>query len=149
MQPISYCYRLSCVQSILFQRRLRTSVSFSEAGVNMPTFRRFRILLRYAGRASPRASHRAGSLRVRSRQTGTVAKEANETARLVSKKAGPRGEESTRSPSPATRRFWVLYIYPYHMICQDSLYRYRPLVETHGYVVLLVPGSGLRVHVLQ
>ena len=59
----------------------------------------------YAGRTNPRAGHRAGRARVRSRQAGTVvSEEANETARLVSIK-GPRSAESTRNPSPATRPF--------------------------------------------
>ena len=63
------------------------SVSYSEAGTNVTTFIRFRVLLRYAGRTSPRAGHRAGPPRVRSRQAGTVAEEANETVCLVSIKA--------------------------------------------------------------
>ena len=47
---------------------------------------------------------------MRSRQAATVAEEENETARFVSIK-GPRSAESTGNPSPATRRFWVSYIY--------------------------------------
>ena len=45
----------------------------------------------YAGRTSPRAGHR-----VRSRQAGTVAEEANEKVRLASRKerAVKRGERS-------------------------------------------------------
>ena len=56
----------------------------------------------YAGRTSPRASHRAGPPRVSSRQAGTVGQEASETAHLVSTKE-PRSAESTRNLSPARR----------------------------------------------
>ena len=106
-----------------FLHRLRMSVSYSEAGMNVPTFSRFRMLLRLCrphepwsmpqGRqATGQAGYRAAPPRVWSRQAGTVAQEAVETVRLVSIK-GPRSAESTRNPSPATRRFWVLYMYIY------------------------------------
>ena len=62
----------------------------------------------YDGRTSPRAGHRAGLPGWGGH--GTVAEEANETVRLVSRK-GPRSAESTRKPIPATRRFWVSYVY--------------------------------------
>ena len=108
---ITYCYRLSCVQSKFFPCRLRMSVSRAEAGMNMPAVSRFHILLRYAGHTNPRAGHKAGPPRLRSRQVGTVAEEANETVYLVPIK-GPRNA-NTRNPSPAARRFWVSYVYLY------------------------------------
>ena len=48
----------------------------------------------YAIRTSPRAGHRAGPPRVRSKQAGTVAEGANEKVQLASRK-GPRSAEST------------------------------------------------------
>ena len=60
----------------------------------------------YADRTSPRAGHRAGPPRVKSKQAGTSVKESNEKVRLASRK-GPQSAESTRNSSPVTTRFWV------------------------------------------
>ena len=52
-------YRIN--NRIFFPHRLRMSVSYSEAGMNVPTFRRFRILLRFtpAARARDQATGQA------------------------------------------------------------------------------------------
>ena len=111
---ITYCYRLSCVQSKFFPCRLRMSVSRAEAGMNMPAVSRFHILLRYAGHTNPRAGHKAGPPRLRSRQAGTVMEEANETV-------------------AATRRFWISYICLYELLCDRSIFFRSPLLgESRG-----------------
>ena len=90
----------------LSPHRLRMSVSYSEAGMNVPAFGRFRILLRSRrphkpssrppGRPSPGEIEAGGHGSGRSKRT----------VRLVSIKK-PRTVESTQNPIPAMRRFWA------------------------------------------
>ena len=60
-EPTTNSYGLSYVQSFFLPHRLRMSVSYFHAGMNVPTFSRFRIRCVYTGRTSPREGHRAGS----------------------------------------------------------------------------------------
>ena len=110
------------------------SVSYSEAGLNVRTFSRFRVLTRLrrphesSSRQSGPAGNRAGPIRARSRKADTVAEEANEAVRLVSIK-GPQSAESTRNPSPATKRFWVSYVYPILFYSNVSVMSVTPRVS--------------------
>ena len=85
-----------------FSHHFRMSVSYPEAGMNMPMFSQLGIFLRLRRpHESSRPQHSAGPARVRSRQaiTGTVAEEANEKVRLASRK-GPRSAEGARISPP-------------------------------------------------
>ena len=81
-----------------FPHRLRMRDSYPvERAWTCRLVDRVSILCAYDGRTSPRAGHRAGPSRVRSRQTGTVAEEAEEKLGVALIK-GPRSAESARFP---------------------------------------------------
>ena len=82
------------------------SVSYSEAGMNLPTFSQFRILLRLRRPHEPSNRPPGRPPWVRSRQADTVAEEANEKVRHASRK-GPRSAESAWISSPMITRFWM------------------------------------------
>ena len=103
-------YRL-CNRSF-FPHHLRVSVSYSEAGMNVPPFSRFRILLRLRRPQEPssRPPGRPSPGEVEAGGHGSGRNKRNGPPRVDK---GPRSAESTRNPSAATRRFWVSYIYLY------------------------------------
>ena len=63
----------------------------------------------YVGRTRPREGHRAGPPRMRLRQAGTLAEEANEKSRFPSRK-GPRSTESARISIQMITRFCISYL---------------------------------------
>ena len=97
-------YRIAI--EVFLQHPFRIGVSDCEADVNVPTFSLFRA---YAGRTRPREGHRPDPPRMRSRQAGTLAEEANEKTRFPSRK-GPRSTESARISIRMTTRFCISYL---------------------------------------
>lgn len=99
------------VYNRFFLHRLRTIFSYSEAGMNVPTFSRLGILLRLRRphELATRPPGRPAPGEIEADGHGGSGK-TNETVHLMSTK-GPRSVESSWNPSPATRRFRVSYIH--------------------------------------
>ena len=99
-------YRL-CNRSF-FPHHLRVSVSYSEAGMNVPPFSRFRILLRLRRPQEPSSRQTIGQAllgRGRGRWTRYIAEEANEKVRLAS-----RSQTGLIHVTPTTVYEWELEI---------------------------------------
>ena len=121
---MSYCYRLSYVQSFFFPHHIRMSVSYSQAGMNVPTFSRFSILLRSRRPHEPssRPPGRTSSGEVEAGGYGSGRSKRNGLPR-VNKSA-----ERTRNPNPATRRFIYIYINQGSICPETSGLRSRDLI---------------------
>ena len=110
IQHISHRYRLSYVRSSFFSTPPSSGRLFCEAGMNVPTFSQFRILLRLRrqheasnrppGRPSPGEVEAGGYGSGRSKGTCSLRVEK-----------GPPGAESARISTPMIKRFCIPYIY--------------------------------------
>ena len=93
----------------------------------------------YVGRTRPREGHRAGPPRMRLRQAGTLAEDANEKSRFPSRK-GPRSTESARISIQMITRFCISYLCL--LFCRIRSVWYTCIILVYFAAVLRYKGSG-------